>query len=120
MAEYDFPQDLRAAQTRLHQALSELSALCRTLPWSVDPMPGWEGQTHPHTGEVTGGRPKSPGYTEQQRADVERLRTQCRELSITVAAHPHWAQVETAKVVEERMRLKHVTRPADQSTAAAA
>ncbi|MET7718662.1 hypothetical protein [Streptomyces sp. NPDC005407] len=83
-------------------------------------MPGWEGQTHPHTGEGTGSRPESPGYTEEQRANVERLRTQCRELSITVAAHPHWAQVETGEVVEERMRLKHVTRPAEQPLAVAA
>lgn len=43
------------------------------------------------------GRRESPGYTEEQRADVERLRTQCRELSITVATHPHRAQGETGE-----------------------
>jgi hypothetical protein len=63
MADSDFPDDLRTAQTRLHQATSELAALTRRLFWSVEPMAGWPGTEHPHTGEVTGGREASPGWT---------------------------------------------------------
>ncbi|MFP1629740.1 hypothetical protein ACLB9X_32300 [Streptomyces sp. 5K101] len=112
MVDTDFPDDLRAAQIRLHQATAELSALCRTLPWSVEPLAGWEGTEHPHTGVVTGGRDASPGYTEGQQAAVERLRTECTDLSVTVAAHPYWDTVEREKRVGERMRLKHETLPA--------
>ncbi|MEU0394497.1 hypothetical protein ABZ208_17290 [Streptomyces sp. NPDC006208] len=112
MAEKAFPDDLRVAQVRLHQASSELAALCRTLPWSVEPMPGWEGEAHPHTGVVTGGRQDSPGWTGEQREAVDRLRAECVALSLTVTTHPYWAGVEREKVVDERMRLKADTKPA--------
>ncbi|MFP1625496.1 hypothetical protein ACLB9X_10015 [Streptomyces sp. 5K101] len=111
MADTDFPDDLRAAQTRLHQATSELAALCRTLAWSVEPLAGWEGQTHPYTGEVTGGRADSPGWTEEQQAAVDRLRAECVALSAAVATHPYWKTVEREKAVDSRMRLKAATRP---------
>lgn len=77
----------------------------------MEPLAGWEGDEHPHTGVVTGGRDASPGYTEDQQAAVERLRTECTDLSVTVATHPHWATVEREKLVGERMRLKHETCP---------
>lgn len=108
---FDFPPDLIDAQTRLHQAFADWAALAATLPWSVEPMPGWEGETHPHTGAVTKGRDDSPGYTEQQKAEEARLRTLCRELSITVSTHEFWATVDREKVVEARMALKDTTRP---------
>ncbi|MFE1500464.1 hypothetical protein ACFW89_36050, partial [Streptomyces albidoflavus] len=60
---YGFPDDLKQLQARLHKAHADYQALCRTLPWSVEPLPGWPGTVHPHTGEVTGGREPSPGYT---------------------------------------------------------
>jgi hypothetical protein len=44
------------AQPRLHQAQAEYAAYCRNPPWSVEPLEGWPGTVHPHTGEVTGGR----------------------------------------------------------------
>ncbi|MGW0704316.1 hypothetical protein ACWD0A_34585 [Streptomyces sp. NPDC002867] len=112
MAGTDFPDDLRAAQTRLHQATSELAALCRSLPWSVEPMPGRHGTEHPHTGVVTGGREASPGWTEDQKQAVKRLRMECADLSVRVAAHPFWETVDGEKRVAERMRLKQATRPA--------
>ncbi|MFP1629897.1 hypothetical protein ACLB9X_33230 [Streptomyces sp. 5K101] len=109
MADSDFPDDLLAAQTRLHQATAELAALCRTLPWSVEPMDGWPGTEHPHTGEVTGGREPSPGWTEEQKQAVKRLRMECTDLAVRIAAHPHWETVEAEKRLEERMRLKQAT-----------
>ncbi|MFF3286398.1 hypothetical protein [Streptomyces sp. NPDC003023] len=110
MAETEFPDDLRAAQIRLHQATSELAALCRALPWSVEPMPGWPGTEHPHTGEITGGREDSPGWSEEQKRAVKRLRMECTDLSVRIAAHPYWESVESGKRVEARQELKSGTR----------
>ncbi|MFK4687772.1 hypothetical protein [Streptomyces pristinaespiralis] len=108
MAETEFPEDLRAAQVRLHQATSELAALCRTLPWSVEPMPGRSGTEHPHTGEVTGGR---EGWTEEQKRTVKRLRMECTDLSVRIAAHPYWLTLEGEQRVKARSELKAITRP---------
>ncbi|MGI5485082.1 hypothetical protein [Streptomyces lavendofoliae] len=110
MAETAFPDDLRAAQTRLHQATAELTALCDRLPWSVEPMPGWPGTKHPHTEEVTGGREDSPGWTEEEKEAVARLRARCLELSLEVSGHPFWTEVETEKRAQARSELKQVTR----------
>ncbi|MGA5559219.1 hypothetical protein [Streptomyces lavendulocolor] len=124
MAATSFPDDLLAAQTRLHQATAELSALLRSLPWSVEPLDGWPGTEHPHTGEVTGGRESSPGWTDEQKAAVARLREECLELSETVTTHSYWEGFQGADVVKERMRLKAASRAevtvtaADLSTAA--
>ncbi|MEE1753004.1 hypothetical protein [Streptomyces sp. SP18CS02] len=107
----EFPDDLRAAQTRLHQATAELAALCRSLPWSVEPLPGWPGTEHPHTGEMTGGRDASPGWTEEQKTAVQRLRTECVDLSARVATHPFWATVEAGTRMQTRMELKQATAP---------
>ncbi|MEU6059071.1 hypothetical protein [Streptomyces sp. NPDC047097] len=93
MAETDLPGDLLAAQMRLHQASADLSALLRSLPWSVEPMGGWPGTEHPHTGEVAGGREPSPGWTEEQKAVVDRLRQECsapegRAIRHLIRSHP--------------------------------
>ncbi|MEV7129722.1 hypothetical protein [Streptomyces sp. NPDC093260] len=106
MAETSFPSDLLAARTRLNQATAELSALLRSLPWSVEPLEGWPGIEHPHTGEVTGGREPSPGWTNEQKASVARLRRECLELSATVTTHSYWDAFQGEDVVKERMRLK--------------
>lgn len=95
-------------QARLHRARAEYEALCRTLPWSVEPMPGWPGTKHPHTDEITGGREASPGYTPEQLAEDTRLRTLVRDLSIEVSTHPYWGSLEHGpKVLEARMALKN-------------
>ncbi|MEU0663712.1 hypothetical protein [Streptomyces lavendulocolor] len=117
MAATSFPDDLLAAQTRLHQATAELSALLRSLPWSVEPLDGWSGIEHPHTGEVTGGQEPSPGWTDEQQAAVGRLRQECLELAATVSTHPYWKTFEGAGVVKERMRLKATARPSGAVTA---
>ncbi|MFH9728545.1 hypothetical protein ACH4M4_37210 [Streptomyces sp. NPDC017254] len=102
-----FPDDLTAIQQRLHQARAEYTALCRALPWSVEPLPGWPGAVHPHTGKVAGGRDASPGYTPEQEAEEKRLWDLVRELSVAVATHPHWATLEKgAGLVKARTELK--------------
>ncbi|MFF9569873.1 hypothetical protein [Streptomyces sp. NPDC014685] len=111
MAETPFPDDLRAAQTRLHEATAELAALGRTLPWSVEPHDGWPGKEHSHTGEVTGGRPPSPGWTDEQKAAVDELRQECLVLSETVSTHPYWKSFTGGDLVDRRMELKSITRP---------
>ncbi|MFH8581701.1 hypothetical protein [Streptomyces zaomyceticus] len=103
-----FPEDLVELQQRLHQARAEHTALCRALPWSVEPLPGWPGAVHPHTGEVTGGRDASPGYTPEQEAEEKRLWDLVRELSIAVSTHPYWATLpKDAGLVKARMELKN-------------
>jgi hypothetical protein len=81
------------------------------LPWSVEPMPGWPGTEHPHTGEVTGGREDSPGWTAEQKQTVKQLRMECTDLSIWVTAHSYWATLEGEQRVKARSELKAVTRP---------
>jgi hypothetical protein len=110
MAETEFPEDLRAAQVRLHQATAELAALCRTLPWSMEPMPGWPGTEHPYTGEVTGGREDSPGWSEEQKQAVKRLRMECTDLSIRITTHAYWASVEGEQRAQAHSELKAATR----------
>ncbi|MEU5402240.1 hypothetical protein ABZ348_23425 [Streptomyces sp. NPDC005963] len=105
MAEYDFPADLRDAQLRLHQTRVAYAALCRQLPWSVEPAPGWEGDKQLHSDRVSG-MPASPGYTEHQRREEERLRSLLLELSITVSTHPHWDALRGPDLVQARMALK--------------
>ncbi|MFK4224381.1 hypothetical protein [Streptomyces sp. NPDC019890] len=116
MAEtYDFPDDLRAAQLDLHRTHAEYAALCRALPWSVTPEPGWTSEKH-----VLGDRvvsfPDSPGYTDEQAAEVERLRRRLLDLSVTVSTHPYWATL-SAGVVDARMALKHVHEQAEGKAA---
>ncbi|MGA5421149.1 hypothetical protein [Streptomyces lavendulocolor] len=112
MAGTDFPDDLRAAQTRLHRATAELAALCRKLPWSVEPLPGRPCTTHPHTGHVTAGRADSPGWTEEEKRAVARLRTECVELSLRISTHGYWYRFEVDERVRARSELKDVTRRA--------
>ncbi|WP_063835478.1 hypothetical protein [Streptomyces sp. NRRL S-118] len=112
MAGTAFPDDLRAAQTRLHQAASELAALLRTPPWSVESLPGRPGTQHPHTGEVTGGRERSPGWTRDQQDAVRRLRRECTDLSARITTHPFWSTVEAEQRVPTRTELKQVTKAA--------
>ncbi|MFD3565804.1 hypothetical protein [Streptomyces sp. NPDC058667] len=108
---YGFPEDLKSLQARLHQARAEYRALCRALPWSVsvsvEPLPGWPGTVHPHTGKVTGGREPSPGYTPEQAAEEQRLWDLVRELSVAVSTHPYWSELERGpELVKARMALK--------------
>ncbi|MGW5003288.1 hypothetical protein ACWEP8_37170 [Streptomyces hydrogenans] len=110
MSEYDFPDDLTKAQTELHRAHAEYRALCQTLPWSVEPMPGWPGQKHPYTDEATAGRPDSPGYTPEQVTTEAQLWARIRELSVEVSTHPHWATLDRGPaLVDARMALKSQT-----------
>ncbi|MFM9441779.1 hypothetical protein [Streptomyces acidiscabies] len=108
MAEtYDFPSDLRAGQEELHQVRAELSALLKRLPWSVAPLDGFSDTERWRPVE----RPASPGWTEDEQAEVEKLRRREHELAVFVTGHRFWAEVETGERVEARMRLKREPPP---------
>ncbi|WJY43282.1 hypothetical protein QT196_39180 (plasmid) [Streptomyces sp. P9-2B-2] len=106
MAEtFDFPRDLVAAQLELRSVQSELSALYKRLPWSVEPLPGWS-----HTKD--GGRyyeskrPDSPGWNDEEKQQVNDLRARQMELVTFIYVHDFWASCSDP--VTARSALKHV------------
>ncbi|WP_329043519.1 hypothetical protein OHT61_32340 (plasmid) [Streptomyces sp. NBC_00178] len=106
MTTYDFPQDLRDAQLALHQTRAAHDQYARTLPWSAEPMPGWEADKQLHS-DYRSAKPDSPGYTDDQRREMARFRAELLELSTLVATHPFWATLERDKIVDGRMTLQH-------------
>lgn len=103
-ATYDFPSDLLAGQEELHQVRAELQALLKRLPWSVEPLDGFSDDTGWRKVE----RPASPGWTEDEQAEVEKLRQRERELAVFVSCHRFWNEVATENRMDARTRLKHV------------
>ncbi|MEU8708659.1 hypothetical protein [Streptomyces sp. NPDC048565] len=108
---FAFPQDLLDAQVALHETRAASEKHARTLPWSAEPTPGWEGEKQLHT--FRPGRDDSPGYTEEQHAEVARFRTELLRLSTVVSTHPFWETVERGNLVAARMALKHAHEPVD-------
>ncbi|MEV7991052.1 hypothetical protein AB0O67_03815 [Streptomyces sp. NPDC086077] len=104
---YDFPSDLRAGQEELHQVRAELSALLKRLPWSVEPLDGFSDAGGWRKIE----RPASPGWTDDEQAEVEKLRRRERELAIFVTTHRYWSEVTGPDRVDARAKLKHPQEP---------
>ncbi|CAL9444393.1 hypothetical protein SUDANB15_02294 [Streptomyces sp. enrichment culture] len=102
-ATYDFPSDLLAGQEELHQVRAELSALLKRLPWSVEPLDGFSDDNGWRRIE----RPASPGWTEDEQAEVEKLRRREHELAVFVSTHRYWTELTGADRVHARSRLKH-------------
>lgn len=100
---YDFPSDLLAGQEELHQVRAELSALLKRLPWSVEPLDGFSDDTGWRRVE----RPASPGWSEDEQAEVEKLRQRERELAVFVTTHRYWSGVTGPDRVAARTELKH-------------
>ncbi|MEU7636389.1 MULTISPECIES: hypothetical protein [unclassified Streptomyces] len=102
---YDFPQDLREAQLELHQVQSALADLYKRLPWSVEPLPGWtHTKENGHFHETA--RPESPGWTDEEAAQVSELRTRRLGLAEHVVTHPFWATCDDTPGA--RSALKHL------------
>ncbi|MFF3863633.1 hypothetical protein [Streptomyces sp. NPDC002209] len=103
---FDFPPRLRALQAQLHRVRAEYTAYCRSLPWSVEPHPGWQARegVYSHRGDV----PASPGYTGEQRRRKAAFERRLRRLTGVVSDHPFWSTVERGQVVAARMALKRV------------
>jgi hypothetical protein len=102
-ATYDFPSDLLAGQEELHQVRAELSALLKRLPWSVEPLDGFSDDNGWRKVE----RPASPGWTEDEQAEVEKLRRREHELAVFVSTHRYWAELTGSDRVHARSALKH-------------
>ncbi|MEY7980861.1 hypothetical protein AB8O53_31670 [Streptomyces pilosus] len=109
-ATYDFPSDLLAGQEELHQVRAELSALLKRLPWSVEPLDGFSDDNGWRRIE----RPASPGWTEDEQAEVEKLRRREHELAVFVSGHRYWDTVGGSDRVTARSRLKHVHEERDE------
>lgn len=105
MPTYDFPQDLRDAQLALHRTRVAYEQYAQTLPWSAEPLPGWEADKQLHS-DYRPAKPDSPGYTPDQHDQVAKYRAELLELSVAVTTHPYWAQLGE-DVVAARMALKH-------------
>ncbi|MEW2491628.1 hypothetical protein [Streptomyces sp. NPDC048411] len=105
MPTYDFPEDLRDAQLALHQTRAAYEEYAQALPWSAEPMPGWEADKQLHS-NYRSHKGDSPGYTEGQAAEVRRFQDELLRLSIEVSTHPYWATLGSG-VVAARMALKH-------------
>ncbi|MCL7382176.1 hypothetical protein [Streptomyces sp. 35G-GA-8] len=108
---YDFPQDLIDHETGLQQTRADYKALCATLPWSVDPAPGWKSDKQPLS-DYLADVPDSPGYTDEQKKREAELRERLVDLSTAVTTHPYWATLDRGDVVEARMELKKNAREA--------
>ncbi|MGH4028001.1 hypothetical protein ACQB60_03570 [Actinomycetota bacterium Odt1-20B] len=100
---YEFPSDLLAGQEELHQVRSELIALLKRLPWSVEPLDGFSDDGGWRKVE----RPASPGWTPDEQAEVEKLRDRERELAVFVSCHRFWKELSGPDAVTARAQLKH-------------
>jgi hypothetical protein len=100
---YDFPSDLLAGQEELHQVRADLTALLKRLPWSVEPVDGFSDDAGWRKVE----RPASPGWSEDEQAEVEKLRQRERELAVFVTTHRYWSQFTGPDRVAARSCLKH-------------
>ncbi|MFZ3570784.1 hypothetical protein ACOKM5_28050 [Streptomyces sp. BH097] len=103
-SDFDFPGDLLAGQAELRQIRAELLALLKRLPWSVEPHDavmdthGWRKME----------RAASPGWSEDDQAEVEKLRRRELELAVFVTCHRYWSELTGGDAVRARARLKHV------------
>jgi len=104
---YDFPQDLSDAQLGLHQTQSEFQQYAKALPWSAEPMAGWEGDNQLHS-RFRSSKPDSSGYTEEQRQQVAAYRARLLELSTQVVTHSFWETLKGDDLFAAQMQLKHV------------
>ncbi|MEU5958752.1 hypothetical protein [Streptomyces sp. NPDC047525] len=103
MADPDFPSDLLAAQLELAQTQTELRALAARLPWSAQPLPGYDDANLWRPRQ----RPDSPGYTPEQQQEWDRLRARELELAAVIVEHAYWETLSGPDLVTARMKLKH-------------
>ncbi|MFJ5675337.1 hypothetical protein [Streptomyces sp. NPDC093097] len=109
---YDFPQDLREAQLELHQVQSALADLYKRLPWSIEPLSGWKHTKengHFHEAE----RADSPGWSDEQQAQVTELRDRILDLAARVVTHDFWSTCDDAPAA--RSALKHLHEQEEQT-----
>ncbi|WP_435886474.1 hypothetical protein [Streptomyces hirsutus] len=69
----------------------------------VEPLDGFSDDTGRRLVE----RPASPGWTDDEQAEVEKLRRREHELVVFVSTHRYWAELAGVDRVHARSRLKH-------------
>lgn len=69
-------------------------------------MSGWEADKQIHS-TYRSGKPNSPGYTQDQAAEVARYQAELLRLSTVVSMHSYWSTLDNG-AVGARMALKHV------------
>ncbi|WP_329374458.1 hypothetical protein [Streptomyces sp. NBC_01483] len=104
MATYEFPPMLIDAQNELDQVRADLRALFEKVPWSVEPMDGWE--THENAWRPAS-RPASPGWDPEDAAEIDRLRARELELAELLVCHQYWMKFAPGDVQAARDALKH-------------
>ncbi|MCX5345827.1 hypothetical protein [Streptomyces atratus] len=93
-------------QLALHQTRAAYEQYATTLPWSAEPMPGWESDKQLHSNYISA-KPDSPGYTEEQTAEVAQFQAELLRLSTEVVTHPYWQSLSGPDLVDARMVLQH-------------
>ncbi|GAA2439371.1 hypothetical protein [Streptomyces glaucus] len=105
-----FPADLLVAQRTAAELYAALHTLQARLPWSREPHDGWPEETE--RGREHPGRPASPGWTEDDAAEYDRLFAALRDATAAVQGHGWWERckaegIKGADLVAARMALKH-------------
>ncbi|MFI8206649.1 hypothetical protein [Streptomyces sp. NPDC085937] len=105
-----FPDDLVAAQRTAAELYAALHALQARLPWSREPHEGWPAETE--RGRERPGRPASPGWSQEEAAEFDRLLERLRAATAAVQTHAWWERcdregIKGQALVAARMALKH-------------
>ncbi|MFF4563772.1 hypothetical protein [Streptomyces sp. NPDC001435] len=103
---YDFPDDLRKAQSDLEQVRGDLACLIARLPYSVEPIEAWE-RPEGYWRDGSPAYPDSPGWTPEEQSQVAALREREQELAVTIVTHTYWGTLEPAERPAARDALKH-------------
>ncbi|MFD7922477.1 hypothetical protein ACFV3R_25035 [Streptomyces sp. NPDC059740] len=107
---HDFPDDLVQLRREADKTRADLAALLERLPWSTEPMDGWEqGPERGYWRERR--KDSSPGWTDEEKAQVAELRARLNDLVDQVHTHPYWDTLSGAGLVKARGALRHVDDP---------
>lgn len=102
---FDFPEDLVAAQAQLRDVERRLDSLYGRLPWSAEPLPGWDRGNDAGGHYYKSSRADSPGWTPTEQQEIASLREARWKLAETVVCHPYWTECVDAP--SARSALKH-------------
>ncbi|MER7057630.1 hypothetical protein [Streptomyces sp. NPDC000351] len=95
-----FPADLVAAQRQATELYAALRTHQATLPWSREPHDGWPEETE--RGRAHPGRPASPGWSDAQANEFDRLLDELRTATAQVQCHPWWERCAAERAPKAR------------------
>lgn len=102
MSTPDFPSDLLDAERERQHAANRRAALAQALPWSVEPMAGFDDSQiwRPRRREA------SPGWSAGEAAQMAELHEVQMAKSAYVSGHAYWEAFSGPDLVQRRMQLK--------------